>query len=657
MGYLITQSEGASGAGVKIETASVIELNPGSTSEVSVTGNMSVSGTINNINIATHNHTSGAGASIGTNAITNSAVTYEKIQNVYAADKILGRTTTGTGVIEEITCTSSGRALIAASTVADQRTILELGNVTNNAQVKKIASSADNAIVRWDGTTGDAVQSSVVTIDDAGNISGAVSVSGNAATATKATNLSGGSAGSIPYQTELNSTTMLPVGSPSTFLKVDNSGIPSWSSLVASDIPSLSASKITSGTLSISCGGTNQTSFGTNQGSIIVFREGQLQSSSITDNNVTTHFTTAADSTTLGHVKIGNGLTASSGTVSADFGQIAGKVCQGDDSRLSDSRTPKSHASTHCGSGATDIISNATSSYSGLMSSSDKIKLDNATDANHPYYIVMRDASGGFTGNLYGNANTATTSYSCSGNANTATSAGYVTNPSQTNITSVGTLGSLSVSGGVSAGSFSTAGTVSANTLSGTLSTPSQTNITAVGTLSSLTVSGNINAATFTGTASYATAAGTLSSTLVIGKGGTNNTSFSDSYFLMYSGGAIISSSSNAGSFSLATHNHSGATLPISITGNAVSLSGTLIVSKGGTGTTGITGIVKGNGGESPFTAATAADLPAHTHASSAQGGTLYNANGTGYVSQTAGASTTFKITVTNGIVTYFGAP
>jgi hypothetical protein len=45
-----------------------------------------------------------------------------------------------------------------------------LGNVTDNAQVKKISSSTDNAIIRWDGTTGDTPQNSLATVDDSGSI-------------------------------------------------------------------------------------------------------------------------------------------------------------------------------------------------------------------------------------------------------------------------------------------------------------------------------------------------------------------------------------------------------------------------------------------------------------------------------------------------------
>ncbi len=50
------------------------------------------------------------------------------------------------------------------------------------------------------------------------------------------------------------------------------------------------------------------------------------------------------DATNAGHLRVGTGLSVSSGTVSANFGTAAGTICQGNDSRLSDARTPTSHA-------------------------------------------------------------------------------------------------------------------------------------------------------------------------------------------------------------------------------------------------------------------------------------------------------------------------
>lgn len=68
-------------------------------------------------------------AAAGSNATTvaDNAVTYAKIQNVSATDRILGRSTAGAGDIEEIVCTAAGRALLDDATASDQRSTLGLG--------------------------------------------------------------------------------------------------------------------------------------------------------------------------------------------------------------------------------------------------------------------------------------------------------------------------------------------------------------------------------------------------------------------------------------------------------------------------------------------------------------------------------------------------
>ena len=91
--------------------------------------------------------------------------------------------------------------------------------------------------------------------------------------------------------------------------------------------------------------------------------------------------------------------------------------------------------------------------------------------------VLATNGSGGLSWVSTGAADTADVAITVSGNA-------------QPNITSLGTLSSLSVSGSVSAGA------VNASTLQGTLTTGSQPSITSLGTLTSLNVSGS---AAFTG--------------------------------------------------------------------------------------------------------------------------------------------------------------
>lgn len=69
------------------------------------------------------------GYSVQTAEIDNDAVTYAKMQNVSATDKVLGRSTAGAGDVEEIACTSAGRALIDDADASAQRTTLGLGNI------------------------------------------------------------------------------------------------------------------------------------------------------------------------------------------------------------------------------------------------------------------------------------------------------------------------------------------------------------------------------------------------------------------------------------------------------------------------------------------------------------------------------------------------
>ena len=66
---------------------------------------------------------------VTTAKIANSAVTYSKIQDVSATDRILGRSTAGAGAVEEIVCTAAGRALLDDADATAQRATLGLSSV------------------------------------------------------------------------------------------------------------------------------------------------------------------------------------------------------------------------------------------------------------------------------------------------------------------------------------------------------------------------------------------------------------------------------------------------------------------------------------------------------------------------------------------------
>jgi hypothetical protein len=87
--------------------------------------------------------------------IDNQAVTYAKIQNVSATDKLLGRSTAGAGSVEEITCTAAGRAILDDADASAQRTTLGLGTLATQSGTFSGTSSGTNTGDQTISLTGD----------------------------------------------------------------------------------------------------------------------------------------------------------------------------------------------------------------------------------------------------------------------------------------------------------------------------------------------------------------------------------------------------------------------------------------------------------------------------------------------------------------------
>lgn len=232
--------------------------------------------------------------------VDNDAITYAKIQNVSATDKLLGRVTAGAGDIEEITCTAAGRAILDDADAPAQRTTLGLGTLAvqsaigNITDAGAIGTTANLPIIT--GTSGVLQASSFgtnantfcqgndsrlsdtrnttnsVTFNNAGaggasgstfNGSSALTVSyntlgapsttgtnasgtwgisvtgsaGSATTATTSTNLAGGSAGTIPYQSAAATTQMLAAGTSGQALLSAGAAAPAWTTLTLENLP------------------------------------------------------------------------------------------------------------------------------------------------------------------------------------------------------------------------------------------------------------------------------------------------------------------------------------------------------------------------------------------------------------------------------------
>jgi hypothetical protein len=532
--------------------------------------------------------------------------------------------TGGSDQIPDATSTTSG--LMSAAVYSE--------HVANNAKVSNIQHTGDvtdsNGVLTVNKIKGVDISSfannSVLKVTTGGILAPAIatdyptlnqSTTGNALTATsagKATNLAGGSTGTLPYQTANDTTMMLPVGTSGTVLKSNGAAAPSWSAVEKSMLSTTLAAEITANTNketnkvhtgdvldangALKVTGINNVSLsGLGSGILKINSSGipSIATSSdlppLTGNAATaTYATSAGSATTAGTASNLSGGTAgsipyqttansttmlpagSSGAVLKSNGAAPPSWSVVEKSMLSSSLAAEITANTnketnkvHTGdvtdnNGALKVTGINNTSLVGLGTGLLKIN-----SLGVPSIATSSDLPP-----LTGNAATATYATSA-GSADKATniaggnvgSIPYQTAADTTGMIAASSSGFLKANG-LASPSWSS---ISASDIGGTL--PVSTGGTGATTLTGYVKGNGTNAMT----ASSTVPVGDISGTLPVGNGGTGAATLTG--YVKGNGTSEMSASS---------------TVPVG------DISGTLPVDKGGTGVTTITGYLKGNG-------------------------------------------------------------
>jgi len=186
----------------------------------------------------------------------------------------------GTNVVDAVTHLSSltlGSALPVASGGTNSTATPTAGGVAYGTGTAYAVTSAGTAgyvltsggasVPTWTQATNANTASTIVQRDASGNFSAGTitaALSGNATTATTATNLAGGGAGQIPYNTGAGATAFLAAGTAGYVLQSNGTSAPSWAAV----------STPNNGTLTLAVAGTGLSgsqTFTANQASNVTF--------------------------------------------------------------------------------------------------------------------------------------------------------------------------------------------------------------------------------------------------------------------------------------------------------------------------------------------------------------------------------------------------
>jgi len=321
------------------------------------TQNGTFSGTSSGTNTGDQTNITGNAATVTTNANLTGPITSVGNATTIADPElaaIAGLTSaadslpyfTGSGTASLATFTAAGRALVDDADAAAQRVTLGLGTLATQSGTFSGTSSGTN--------TGDQINitGNAATVTTNANLTGPITSVGNATTIADAelAAIAGltSAADSLPYFTGSGTAAL------ATFTAAGRALI---------DDADASAQRTTLGlgTLSTQSGTFSGTSSGTNTGDQTITLTGDVTgsgtgsfTSTIANNAVTlAKFQQIATGSLLGRttastgnvevITVSTGLTFSGGSLSVAYGTSGTTACVGDDSRLSDARTPTAH--------------------------------------------------------------------------------------------------------------------------------------------------------------------------------------------------------------------------------------------------------------------------------------------------------------------------
>lgn len=120
-----------------------------------------------------------AGTQVATAEVADDAITYAKLQNVSATDKLLARVSSGAGNVEEVDFTDFAQSMSAAAAASDARTLLGLTSPATTTPAALTKTDDTNVTLTLGGTPNTALlQATSITVGWTGTL-GAARLNGN----------------------------------------------------------------------------------------------------------------------------------------------------------------------------------------------------------------------------------------------------------------------------------------------------------------------------------------------------------------------------------------------------------------------------------------------------------------------------------------------